>query len=472
MQPPLILLAPPESSRIKGEMELPISEDTPPETARSSHWYRTVFSLAFPLILSNLTQPLLSMVDTMVSGHLPSPASLGGVAMGGIFFNMIFWAFGFLRMGTTGLIAQASGAGDWKSLRAHFDRALFLSFVFGSVILLLQYPLIHLAVRIMGGSTEVRQNAVLYCSVRIWSAPATLANYVLLGYLLGRQRAKLALLLQVVINCVNMAAALFFVFQLGWGIAGVGAATALADWTGLLTGLLVVKRAYPDTFTQFSDVRLFDRESFARLCILNGDIFLRTISLVTAFAWFTHSGAIEGDSVLAANAVLLNLQSFASYGLDGFANATEALVGAAAGARKEQEFLAVIKASTVWSFLVAAIISLLYFFFGQELIAILTNQASTRALAFRYLPWEAALPLISVWGFQLDGIFIGATRTRDLRNSMLISCAGFLLLSMILQHHFSNNGLWCAFSLFMALRGITLTLCLPGMRRELRTENI
>lgn len=411
------------------------------------------------------------MVDTMVSGHLPSPAALGGVAMGGIFFNMVFWAFGFLRMGTTGLVAQASGAQDWRELRAHFDRALLLAFLFGTAILLLQYPLIHLAIAIMGGSAEVRQNAMLYCSVRIWSAPAALANYVLLGYLLGRQRAKLALLLQIVINCVNMAGALFFVFRLGWGIAGVGAATALADWAGLLTGLIVVKRAYPDTFTKISDVRLFDRKALARLCVLNGDIFLRTISLVTAFAWFTHSGAIAGDTVLAANAVLLNLQTFAAYSLDGFANATEALVGAAVGARKESEFLAVTKASTVWSFLIAALISLLYFFFGRELISVLTNQASTRALAFRYLPWEAALPLISVWGFQLDGIFIGATRTRDLRNSMLISCAGFLLLSAILQRHFSNDGLWCAFSLFMALRGVTLTLCLPGIRRELRAEH-
>lgn len=444
--------------------EIP-KRDHPP----SPHWYRTVFGLAFPLILSNLTQPLLSIVDTMVSGHLPSPAALGGVAMGGIFFNMVFWAFGFLRMGTTGLIAQASGAGNGKELRAHFDRALLLAAIFGCAILLLQYPLIHLAISLLGGSPPVRQNALLYCSIRIWSAPAALGNYVLLGYLLGRQRARLALLLQVIINCINMIAALFFVFHLGWGIAGVGGATALADWTGLLAGLFLVKRAYPETFSPMPGLRLFDREQLMRLCAINGDIFLRTISLVAAFAWFTRTGALEGDAILAANAVLLNLQTFAAYGLDGFANATEALVGAAVGARRESDFRASIRASTVWAFLVSFLISAIYFFFGRDIISILTNQTETRALAFRYLPWEAVLPVISVWGFQLDGIFIGATRTRALRNSMLLSSGGFLLLAVLLLRYFGNDGLWCAFCLFMALRGLTLTLYLPGIAQSLRT---
>lgn len=432
------------------------------------HWHKTVLFLAFPLILSNLTQPLLSAVDTMVSGHLSSPAALGGVAMGGIFFNMIFWAFGFLRMGTTGLIAQAAGAQDWSSLRQHFVRALLLAVFFGGLILLLHYPLIHLTISLLGGSTEVRQNAAIYCGIRIWSAPAALGNYAILGYLLGRQRAKLALLLQVGINSCNMAAALCFVYQLHWGIFGIGAATALADWAGFLSGVAVVRLAYPDVFRSLRGSDLWNASALLRLCALNGDIFLRTISLVAAFAWFTRAGANAGDAVLAANALLLNFQTFAAYGLDGFANASEALVGAAIGARKEAEFRSVVKASTFWIFLVAISVTILYFAFGPSLIDLLTNQTATRALARVYLPWAACLPLVSAWGFQLDGIFIGAMRTRDLRNSMLLSCAGFLLLSFFFQRQWNNHGLWLAFSIFMALRGITLTFGLTGIVKSLR----
>jgi MATE family multidrug resistance protein len=425
-------------------------------------WYRRVFLLAIPLILSNLTQPLLSTVDTILSGHLPSPAALGGVAVGGIFFNAVFWTFGFLRMGTTGLVAQAHGAQDRHALRLHFLRGLLSALVLGVVILALRAPLISLAIGLLGAGPEVARNAALYCHIRIWSAPAALANYAILGTLLGRQRARTALGLQAAINAVNVIVALWLVMGQHWGVAGIATATLTADWAGLLLGLAITLRTTTASGSGTLHWReLADGPSLRHLFALNRDILLRTVSLVAAFAWFTRAGARMGDATLAANAVLLNLQSIASYALDGFANATEALVGEALGARRQPDYRAILRASTVSAFAVAALISLVYLVFGDGLICIFTNQETVRQLAMHYLPWAVMLPLISVAGFQLDGIFIGATRARDLRDSMLISFAGYLALAILLEKWMGNQGLWCAFCCFMLLRGLTLGLRLP-----------
>jgi MATE family multidrug resistance protein len=429
-----------------------------------AHWYRRVLLLAIPLILSNLTQPLLSTVDTILSGHLPGAAALGGVAVGGIFFNAVFWTFGFLRMGTTGLVAQAHGARDHDALRLHFFRAMLSALAIGILILAVRGPLIALALGMFGAGPEVRQNALIYCHIRIWSAPATLANYVLLGTLLGRQRARTALGLQAAINVVNVGVALWLVMRLHWGVAGIATATLSAEWAGCLLGLLLTRLTRPQSGKQASNLNwraLADGPSLRHLFALNRDILLRTVGLVAAYAWFTRSGARAGDATLAANAVLMNLLMIASYGLDGFGNATEALVGEAVGARRLADYRAVLHASTVLAFSVAALISLGYFFFGGQLVALFTNVPAVRLLALRYLPWAVALPVISVWGFLLDGIFIGATRARELRDSMLLSLAGYLALALVLQPWIGNHGLWCAFCCFMILRGLTLGLRLP-----------
>ncbi len=433
-----------------------------------AYWYRRVFLLAIPLILSNLTQPLLSTVDTVLSGHLPGAAALGGVAMGGIFFNTIYWTFGFLRMGTTGLVAQAHGARQHAQLRLHFLRALASAIVIGALILAVQAPLITIAIRMLGASDAVAANARLYCHIRIWSAPAALANYVILGYLLGRQRARTALVLQAAVNVVNLAVALFLVIRLQWGVAGIATATMAADWAGCLLGLALSFNALHRESS--AEPRLVWRElthgpSLSRLFALNRDIFLRTAGLVAAYAWFTRTGARAGDPTLAANAVLMNMFFIVAYGLDGFANATEALVGESIGARRREDYRAVLRASTVSAFLVAALASLAYLAAGSHLGALFTNQEAVRVLAVRYLPWAVALPVISVWGFQLDGIFIGATRARELRDSMVISLFIFLALAIPLQHLFGNHGLWCAFCIWMVTRGITLGLRLPRIER-------
>ena len=429
------------------------------------YWYRRVFLLAIPLILSNLTQPLLSMVDTILSGHLPSPAALGGVAVGGIFFNSIYWTFGFLRMATTGLVAQSHGAGDQDQLMHHFGRALLTAGVIGALLLAVQRPLISAALALLGASPEVHRNALLYCSIRIWSAPAALANYTILGYLLGRQRARTALLLQAAINLVNVVVALTLVLWRHWGVAGIATATMTAEWTGCILGLaIMLASGARASHLRWSE--LIDGASLRRLFALNRDILLRTLSLVAAYAWFTRTGARSGNTILAANAVLINFLWIAGYGLDGFANATEALVGEAIGAGRVADFRAVLKASSVSAFTVAAALSLLYLLFGRSLIAVFTNQQAVRLLAVQYLPWLIVLPLVAVWSFLLDGVYIGATRAGELRDSMLISLAGYLGLAILLTAHFGNHGLWCAMLAFMAFRAITLALRLPAIERK------
>jgi multidrug resistance protein, MATE family len=430
-----------------------------------SYWYRRVFALAIPLILSNLTEPLLSTVDTILSGHLPSPDVLGGFAVGGIFFNSIYWTFAFLRMATTGLVAQSHGANDQTALMHHFSRALLTAFLLGGLILVLQRPLISVALTLMGATHEVYGYAFTYCSIRIWSAPAALANYAILGYLLGRQRVRTALLLQVVINVVNVGLALFLVLGRHWGVAGIATATMTAEWTGSVLGLALVF-AGGARLHHVSWSELIDPASLRRLFALNRDIFLRTLSLVAAYAWFTRTGAHSGNTILAANAVLINFLWIAGYGLDGFANATEALVGEAIGGQRIEDYRAVLKASSLSAFSVAVVLSAIYLAFGQAIIDIFTNQPAIRVLAGRFLPWLIVLPLIAVWSFLLDGVYIGATRAQELRDSMLISLAGFLLLAVLLGARFGNHGLWCAMLAFMAFRAITLALRLPAIERK------
>jgi MATE family multidrug resistance protein len=431
-----------------------------------AYWYRRVFLLAIPLIFSNLTQPLLSTVDTVLSGHLPGAAALGGVAVGGIFFNTIYWTFGFLRMGTTGLVAQAHGARRHDQLRLHFLRALASAMVIGAIILALQTPVIAVSVRVLGASDAVAVNATLYCQIRIWSAPAALANYVILGYLLGRQRARTALALQAVVNVVNVAVALWLVVGLHWGVAGIATATMTADWAGCLLGLALARNALLRESSREHRVEwreLLHGPSLRHLFALNRDIFLRTLSLVAAYAWFTRTGAREGDATLAANAVLMNMFFIVAYGLDGFANATEALVGESIGARNLANYRAVLRASTVSALVVAGLASLLYLVAGSHLVGLFTSDETVRLLARRYLPWIVLLPLLSVWGFQFDGIFIGATRARELRDSMVISFAGFLGLAIVLERGLGNHGLWCAFCAWMVIRGITLAMRLKNI---------
>lgn len=432
--------------------------DTGPH-ATQTDWNRRVATLAFPIILANLAQPVLAFVDTAVAGHLTGPQHLGGVALGGILYNFLFWSFGFLRMATTGLAAQAYGADDRAALRTHLLRALLIAGSAGLMIVLLQWPIIKLGLGVLGGSPAVHESASAYASARIWSAPASLGNFVLLGYLLGIQRVTLALVLQVGMNLVNLAATLLLAVGLDWGVAGIGAGTAVAEWATFLTALFFVK---PFARTEAVSWRVIaDPAALCRLFGVNVDIFLRSFFLLVSFGWFARAGAGEGDVILAANAVLMNLHSFMAYGLDGFAHATEALVGSAIGSRDRSSLRGVIKAAAAWSFAVALLFSVLFALGGTTFVALLTDQPAVRSTAADFMPYVIALPIASFAGFLLDGIFIGALRTRELRNSMFLSTAAFLVTAYGLQALMGNHGLWIGMIAFMLLRAITLGVLMP-----------
>ncbi|WP_292548663.1 MATE family efflux transporter [Mesorhizobium sp.] len=406
--------------------------------------------LALPIILANLALPILAMVDTTVAGHLSGPQHLGGVALGGILFSFLFWSFGFLRMATTGLAAQAYGANDHVELRKHLLRALLIATVSGVVIVCLQWPIISAGITLMGGSGAVQHSAADYAYARIWSSPASLGNFVVLGYLLGSQRVSLALVLQIGMNILNLAATLLLAIGLDWGVAGIGAGTAVAEWATFLTALLFVK-----PFKGMNPAivgAILDRAAFARLFRVNIDIFLRSFFLLVSFGWFTRAGAAEGDVVLAANAVLMNLHSFMAYGLDGFAHATETLVGSAIGSKDRTALRGVIRAAGLWSLAAALLFSLSYWLAGDAIVSLLTDQQAIRETAGRFLPYVVILPIASFAGFLLDGVFIGALRTRELRNSMFLSTVVFLAVACLLQASLGNHGLWIAMIAFMLFR--------------------
>lgn len=435
----------------------------------ASAWHRRVLQLAWPIVLANLTQPLLSVVDTAVAGHLPDTAALGGVTTGSLLFNFLFWGCGFLRMGTTALVAQAHGARDPTAVCHHLLRSLFLATALGLLLMALHRPLFALALQALGGSPAVQQQATLYADARIVSAPLALCNYAILGALLGRQQVRLGLVLQLGIQLSNLLAILG-VSQIGQlEVASLGYATALADGIGLLVGLALLWRLrwldLPQQHRWHTLQLLLDTAALRRLLAINRDIFLRTLCLLGSFAWFTRAGALQGDTILAANAILLNFQTFMAYGLDGFAHAAESLVGAAVGARDRHALRAAIRTTLFWSVIGATGFALIYGLAGAGLLHLLTDQTDVLVAAKHYLPWAIIAPLVSVWGFCFDGMFIGATRTRELLGSMLCCATIFCLATSGLTPLWGNHGLWLAMMLFMGLRGLTLAWLLPRLYR-------
>ncbi len=429
--------------------------------------HRRVWRLALPIILSNLTGPLMGAVDTAMMGHLPDAAYIGGVALGALVFNYLYWSFGFLRMATTGFVAQAKGAGDDAEQTTTVVRGVVLALAIGAGLIALQAPLADLAFLLLEGSAKVETLAREYVAVRIWSAPAVLLTYVALGALIGMAAMRAVLALAVAQNLVNAALAVWFVLGLGLGIAGVAAATAIAELAGALVaaGLLIVRQRLVIA-ARWS--HLFARDRLIGTLRVNGDIFLRTLCLVTAFAWFVSQGAAQGDVVLAANAVLITLVTATAYALDAFAHAAETLAGGAIGARDRHVFRHAVRMTTISAAAVAAAISVAIAAFGPALIALLTTIASVRDEAARFLPWAAMYPFVAVWCFQLDGIYIGATRTAEMRNGMALSLLVLLALGYALMPRFGNHGLWAAFLGFAAFRGFILALWYPRLLAPLR----
>jgi MATE family multidrug resistance protein len=437
---------------------------------RDYDWHRRVWRLAGPIILANLTTPLLGAVDTAVVGHLPDASFIGGVAVGSVIFSFIFWGFGFLRMGTTGFTAQAHGAGDAAELRACLLRALVLALTFGALILLLQAPSRLLALWAMNASAEVEGHTAVYFDIRVWSAPAALVNYVVLGWLLGVQRARAALVLQILLNGTNILLDLVFVIGFGWGVAGVAWATLIAEMAAAAAGLAMILASLEGRPGLADWARLRDPARLAALLRVNLDIFLRTLCLLLAFGIFTSRSAGFGDVVLAGNAILLQFQTFAAYGLDGFAHAAEILAGSAMGAGNRRTFRRAVMVCSLWGLGGALAASLVVLLAGPAIIAVFTSLPEVRLSAEIYLWWMVVSPLVSVWSFLLDGVFIGATRTAAMRNAMVLSLAIFLLANWLLLPALGNHGLWLSLMIFMIARGLTMAMYYPALEGAVGSE--
>ncbi len=426
-----------------------------------------MWRLAVPMILSNLTVPLVGMVDTAVVGRI-SVADIGAVAVGATVFSFLFWTFAFVRMGTTGFAAQAHGAGDYQGLAGAGVRAYAMAVVIGCGMLILSMPIRWLGLLVVGPSEAVGPLADTYIGIRIWSAPATLVNFVAAGWLLGAQRADLVLALQVFINLLNVALDLLLGVVLGWGLVGVAWATVIAELSGsgisfALTARLAAKRGAP-----FRLAAVRDLQAFRRIASVNTDIFLRTLIAVCTITSFTAVGARMGELILAANGILMLLQTFVAYGLDGFAHAAEALVGGAVGRRDRRAFRAAVATTSRWAVLVSGCYVAGYALFGNQIVGLISDLPEVRQMASTYLPWSIVLPIVSVWSFQLDGIFIGATRTRAMLVGMAISGATFFVAMAVLVPLYANHGLWAAYLVFMVARAVTLGAAYPALERTLR----
>lgn len=445
-------------------------ENSPSTSNRSASRRLThgeVLRLAAPIILANLFTPLLGAVDTAVMGHLPDPAFIGGVAIGALVFSYVYWGFGFLRMATTGLIAQARGAANDQEIRDIAVRAAFLAVGLGAAVVLLQDPIGWVAFSILEASPNVERLADSYVSIRIWGAPATLLVYVGVGWLIGMRRMGIVLMLTAGMNGLNVGLDLLFVVGFGMGIEGVAYATLISEVSAAVAGGLVILHLHKPLSGRMRAAAAFTRDKVMALVKVNFDIFVRTLCLITGFAWFTAQGAAQGDTVLAANAILLNFLMFMAYGLDGFAHAAETLVGGAVGARDRPAFSHAVRLTTIWAMIVALVFTSVYLLLGPLLIAAQTSIPAVRETAALFLAWAIASPLVSVWSFQLDGIYIGATRTTEMRNGMILSLAALLASGYALQPLWGNHGLWLSLLVFFAVRGLTLLIWYPRLPRSL-----
>lgn len=423
--------------------------------------HRQVLALALPMVLSNITVPLLGLVDAAVIGHLEHAWYLGGVALGSTVISVAFWLLGFLRMSTTGLTAQALGREDTEQLARVLLQGLMMAWLFAAGVLLLHQPLAEPIFSLSSASDEVKHYAGQYFSLRIWSAPAALANYVLLGWLLGMQNGRAPMWMVITTNLANILLDLLFVVGLGWKVEGAALASVIADYTGLVTGLLFVWRSWRHRRIPPVMTLLLGEQSgrwldgLGRFIRLNKDIFLRSLCLQAAFSFMTFRAAGYGDDIVAANAVLMSFLMMISYGMDGFAYSIEAMVGKAVGAEDRQQLVSAVSASFFWSLLICLVLSLLFALFGQQLIGLITDISQVRETAGRYLWWLVAMPLCSMWCFLLDGIFIGATKGREMRNSMFVATLTYFAVYFLLQF-LGNHALWAAMLSFMLMRGVSL----------------
>ena len=438
-----------------------MADATAPETVTNTR----VLKIALPIVLSNVTIPILGAVDTGVVGQMGEAAPIGAVGLGAIMLSAIYWVFGFLRMGTTGLAAQALGQGDRAEVSALLTRVLLIAFSAGSVIILLQLPIIWTAFQIAPASAEVEALARGYMSIRIWSAPAAIAVLGITGWLIAQEQTRAVFILQLWMNGVNVVLSIWFVLGLGWGVNGVAFATFLAEWGGLAMGLYLCRAAFkvPDWRNW---VRVFDRLKLLRMARVNSDILVRSLLLETIFLSFMFFAADFGDVTLAANQILLQFLYITAYALDGFAFSAEAIVGQAVGAKAVPTLRRAAWVSSVWGLGASVFLALGFWVFGPQIIDLMAKNMGVQDAALSYLPWLVLAPVIALGSFMFDGIFVGATRTADMRNMMVVSFVIYVAAVIALVPAFGNHGLWMAMLISFIARGATLAARYPALERS------
>jgi putative MATE family efflux protein len=426
---------------------------------------RLVLSIAVPMTLAYLTTPLLGITDTAVVGQFGDAAMLGGLAAGAIIFDLVFATFNFLRSGTSGLVAQAFGSGDGRAEQASFWRAFVLAIAIGTVLALAGPALAWIGALFIAGGPDVSAAMQSYVIVRLLCSPFALANYAILGYVLGRGEGMLGLFLQIVLNGANILLSVWLGLVLGWGIEGVAWGTVWGELIACIVGLAVVVRRFA-ALPRLSIALLVDRIALRRMLAMNGDIMIRSFVLLFAFALMARQGAQLGTLTLAVNAVLMNFFLVAGYFLDGFATAAEQLAGRSVGARQRKSFVDAIWLTGLWGFAMSGAVAVLVILSGDALVAFITTAPDVRAQAAIHLPWAAMTAVSGVLAFQMDGVFIGATWSRDLRNMMLLSFALFLAALAVLPGAYGNHGLWAALHVFLIVRGLSLSAMVPFRLRQ------
>lgn len=426
--------------------------------------HRRVLKIALPIVLSNATLPILGAVDTGVVGQLGLAAPIGAVGIGAIIISSLYWLFGFLRMGTTGLTGQAHGAGQAGEVTALLTRAVMIGAVAGMGIILLQGPLFWGAFRLSPASAEVEDLARSYLTIRVWSAPAAIAIFGVTGWLIALERTRSVLVLQLWVNGLNIGLDLWFVLGLGWGVSGVAFATFLAEWSGLALAIWLCRDAFAGPAWRDWG-RVFDRNRLKRMMGVNIDIMIRSILLMSIFVSFLFLASGMGDVTLAANQVLMQFIQITSHTLDGFAFAAEALVSQAVGAARLGRLRRSIILASVWSIAGAILLSLVFAIWGTGIINLIVRMPEVQAEAGVFLPYLVIMPVLAVGSFILDGVFIGATRTVDMRNMAALSTGCFFIAVFLLVPTYGNHGLWIALLLSFVARAITLGLRYPALER-------
>ena len=424
--------------------------------------HKRVLGVAIPIVLANATIPILGAVDTAVVGQLGLAVPIGAVGIGAIIITAIYWLFGFLRMGTTGLTAQAIGSGDKSETSALLVRGIIIGFVAGLILIIAQVPLFLGALQVSPASIEVEGLAQKYLQIRVYSAPAAIALFGITGWLIAKEKTREVLLLQLLLNGINIILDLVFVLELGWGVEGVAIATVIAEWSGLIFGLWLAREGFNNGYWK-NWVQIFDRARLIKMARVNSDIMIRSILLEIGFVSFLFLGSSFDDATLAANQVLIQFLNITAYALDGFAFAAEALVGQALGAKNRLLFRRSVVITSQWGVGSVILMALAFYVFGESIIKVMTTAEDVRLVSYDYLPWMVLAPLAGVAAWMLDGVFIGATRTADMRNMMFVSFCIYVIALALLLPKYGNHGLWASLIIFSIARGITLGLKYPKL---------